>query len=241
MNERRKIVEQIRQQSYNARGNALKEKAKNSFANAPIVAHGASGGGGGSLCNTKTNGITMNVKSLSGDIYLFTYVYDPQGDPEDFIEAYIGIGSQTAIFFDNTLEIWYFVFFGDVFEILGYSEDLISTNWILEEGANLISIESVCGTAIRNQYPYYCFEFTEGKESFSLGGTPFWSDTVGGTPAGWNVGPVIFTWDGSGWSFYEPEFGNVPIPGGTADALPIGTIEVAPGTTLTISEGNCPV
>jgi len=28
MNERRKIVEQIRQQSYNARGNALKEKQK---------------------------------------------------------------------------------------------------------------------------------------------------------------------------------------------------------------------
>jgi len=67
MNQRQRLLEQIRQQSIQKRAQALREAAQRQASNAPIVAAAAagasSGGGGGQRGCTERDGLTMTWKS----------------------------------------------------------------------------------------------------------------------------------------------------------------------------------
>jgi len=236
MNERRKIVEQIRQQSYNARGNALKEKAKNSFANAPIVAHGASGGGGGSLCNTKTNGLSVfasvQLDSIMNTILPYEYTPDKGMDMYTFV---LGEGLvQSVVWYDEEQKVWMWIFeLGFPSESYAYSETLVSAVWIPVGELSIIPNESICGTELRDEYPYYCGVSSELGVAQLM---PIWSGSVGvGDPGAWGGPSIILIWNGEYWQTED----GVLLPGGTVSTLPIGTFNISKGKTFTISEGLC--
>ena len=236
MNERRKIVEQIRQQSYNARGNALKEKAKNSFANAPIVAHGASGGGGGSLCNTKTNGLSVFafIPGEVGSNIIMPYEYTPDDGMDIYTFTVIDGIVESFVWYDDEEKVWMWIFdVGLPSESYAYSETLVSAVWIPVGELFIVPTESICGTELRDKYPYYCTLLSDDVPGQLL---PVWSGIVGvGDPGIWTGPNATLIWNGEYWQIEDGDL----LPGGTASTLPIGTFNIGEGQTFTISEGLC--
>ena len=68
MNQRQRLIEQIRQQSIRARANALREAAQRQVSNAPIAAAGASSGGGGARRCSETDGLTIQWQFIIEDV-----------------------------------------------------------------------------------------------------------------------------------------------------------------------------
>jgi len=236
MKERSKILEQIRQQSYKARADALREAAQNRHMNTSLVAHGASGGGGGSLCNTKTNGLSVfasvQLDSIMNTILPYEYTPDKGMDMYTFV---LGEGLvQSVVWYDEEQKVWMWIFeLGFPSESYAYSETLVSAVWIPVGELSIIPNESICGTELRDEYPYYCGVSSELGVAQLM---PIWSGSVGvGDPGAWGGPSIILIWNGEYW---QTEDGDL-LPGGTVSTLPIGTFNISKGQTFTISEGLC--
>jgi len=141
---------------------------------------------------------------------------------------------QSVVWYDEEQKVWMWIFeLGFPSESYAYSETLVSAVWIPVGELSIIPNESICGTELRDEYPYYCGVSSELGVAQLM---PIWSGSVGvGDPGAWGGPSIILIWNGEYWQTED----GVLLPGGTVSTLPIGTFNISKGKTFTISEGLC--
>ena len=251
MNQRQRLLEQIRQQSIQKRAMALKEAAQRQASNAPIVAAaaGASSGGGGSreASCTPELGIGGYVQ-FNFDEFQTTGLLqlDYTGDVNDrpaYERTIIPILFQAAIEFDSDQGEWVSYFQGQGSTLTSSSPRLVSDQWPPFQEDSVAILETTCG------YPdvgRYCIEYNLGGDVLNADPIPLWLDGTDTTelPDGWFAGVGSFIWaeiEGKGiWIIGVDIDEGFQLPVlGTQDELPVGEYTIAPGLTVTISKGAC--
>ena len=261
MNQRQRLLEQIRQQSIQKRAQVLREAAQRQASNAPIVAAaGASSGGGGRRGCTERDGLTMTWKSpesLPG-FTLIQRVFLPYTGQDESGNATFGLVTDRFIFdseeggefivrVSKSGDQWLLEFFlasieGTQVVVAAQSSDLYE-GWIglefEDEGQILQDITATCGD---QTYRRLCITTQENS--------PFGSFTIisGGVEA---IIPEVSEEYPSGYGgsnrsslFWDPEGGAWTV-GRTivreADDIsqpPTGQFESG-SSQITIVEGSC--
>jgi surface protein len=251
------MLEQLRQQSLQARAQALSEQARNRSAISPPIpsAAGASGGGGGTNC-LPPGGLMLTL-----DLSIFE-----QNQVFKIFLSEIGIENGKTLYANYTVgsergqefESWYVVSwnsdtslweFSQAFpegegiqKILGAtSPDLYNSEWTM-----LTEEFPPFGTSPGTEFSCdwrYCV--TLNGDGFSLTSSAYasWNEISLTEP------PNVYSLGEAGNVFWSPEDSSwVTIPGetpillgGTRDALPTGTIDVGEGGTVIINTGVCAV
>jgi hypothetical protein len=246
MNSRQQLIEQIRQQSVQARAQALKEAAQRQFSNAPVAGAAASGGGRRPSC-LPIGGVmaTFIIPDPPYDnplALLFAESGQEGGRPRYIAETIVlepGLGSfGITITWDVAESKWYVKFIGGY--DIARASDLFSNEWeMLTEIFPPLSTTTQ-GSNFLCEWRY-CF--TTQEVGLSLKSSPFanWFD---GAPLS-EFPNAFFTGDGGGifWSDEDSswigDFGEFVLLGGTRDALPIGTFNISEELVFTIEAGYC--
>lgn len=136
MNQRQRLLEQIRQQSIQKRAQALKEAAQRQASNAPIVAAaaGAAGGGGGSAQCPPSAGIGLYLEfPLFDDLFgvgLLPLDYLGQQDGRPSYGTSIVPGEfDSRLQFDPEAGQWRGDFINGPDTFSTYSDQLVSSDW----------------------------------------------------------------------------------------------------------------
>jgi hypothetical protein len=247
MNERQQLVEQIRQQSVQARAQALKEAAQRQFSNAPVAGAAASGGGRRPSC-LPIGGVTVTTTIPDFPynttlVLLFAESGQEGGRPRYVSEILVLDPDPASFAFTITWDVaeskWYLKT-TDGSDIAS-APDLFSTEWeMLSEFFPPIS-NTTQGRDFLCEWRY-CF--TEQEVGFSAKGSPT-ACWFGGAPL--SGFPNAFqSLDGGGifWSDEDSSwiggFGlDFVLLGGTREAPPIGTFNISEELVLTIEAGYC--
>ena len=246
MNGRQQLIEQIRQQSVQARAQALKEAAQRQFSNAPVAGAAASGGGRRPSC--LPIGGVMATFIIPGPPYdnplvlLFAESGQEGGRPRYIAETLVlepGLGSfGFTITWDVAESKWYVKFIGG--PDLARASDLFSNEWEMLTGVFPPLSTTTQGSNFLCEWRY-CFTLQE--VGFSFKSSPFanWFD---GAPLSefpdafiaLEIGSIFWSDKDSSW---VGEFGEFVLLGGTRDALPIGTFNISEELVFTIEAGYC--
>jgi hypothetical protein len=250
MNQRQRLLEQIRQQSIQKRAQALKEAAQRQANNAPIAAAaGAAGGGGGSAQCPPSAGIGLYL-----EFPLFDDIFGVGIIPQDYLGQQDGKPSyggsivpgefESRLQFDPETGQWRGDFTNGPDTFSTYSDQLVSSDW---SEFNIPDIpiqvqQTTCGFPDLGRY---CITFP----AFGVQAQPFpaW---FGSEPEGladfWQLGFGIIGWlpaldpeAPAGWLVSVEDTDDFFIPGGSQDQLPLGEFEIATGFTMIIAEGAC--
>jgi hypothetical protein len=257
MNQRQRLIEQIRQQSIQKRAQALREAARNQANNVPIAGAVASGGGRRVPSGCLPPGglmLTLDLSGFLGGTGRFFLAEDgvENGRPAYLTQNFFDEGKEEGPFrvifrvsWSGTLwELRSFFFEGDNLDFedfLATSPELYASEWTSKE-PGFPPVSSSPGEEFLCAWRY-CITKTE--EGF-----------IGIQPliAGWfeipltefpNVffslvegAPIIWSPEEQGWvtGFEEPV-----LLGGTREALPLGSFDNGFGQTLTISAGVCSI
>ena len=250
MNQRQRLLEQIRQQSIQKRAQALKEAAQRQANNAPIVtAAGASSGGGGKAACPTSAGIGAYIElPLFDDLFgvgLIPLEYLGQQNGRPSYGASIVPGEfESYLQFDPEAGQWRADFINGPETFNSYSDQLVSSDWSKFNipDVPIEILETTCGFPDLGRY---CITFP----AFGAQAQPFpvWLGEPDGIPPIWNLAFGVFFWlpaidpeapegwlidiEGTGDSFF--------VPGGSQDQLPLGEFEIEPGFTIVIAEGTC--
>ena len=247
MNQRQRLLEQIRQQSIQKRAQALKEAAQRQANNAPIAAGASSGGGGNTQCPPSA-GIGLYLEfPLIDDLFgvgLLPLDYLGQQDGKPSYGGIILPGEfESRLQFDTEAGQWRedSINGPDIFS--SYSDQLVSSDWS-ELNIPDFPIEVQQTTCGFPDLGRYCITFP----AFGVQVQPFplWLGEPGGLPALWQLGLGSFFWlqvldpeAPAGWLVSIEDADEFFIPGGSQDQLPLGEFEIAPGFTMIIAEGTC--
>jgi hypothetical protein len=249
MNQRQRLLEQIRQQSIQKRAQALREAAQRQANNAPIAgAAGASSGGGGKAACPTSAGIGAYfgfplVDDLFGvGLVPLEYLGQQNGRPSYGASIIPGQFS-SHLQFDPEAGQWQVDFINGPETLSSYSDQLLSSDWskFNSPEASIEILETTCGFPDLGRY---CITFPAfGIPTQPL---PAWFGEPEGLPALWLHGFGIIGWlraldpeAPAGWLVEVDEVGDLFIPGGSQDQLPLGEFELAPGFTIVIAEGAC--
>jgi len=251
MNQRQRLLEQIRQQSIQKRAQALKEAAQRQANNAPIAAAaGASsgGGGGGNAQCPPSAGIGLYLEfPLFDDLFgvgilPLDYLGQQDGKPS-YGASIVPVESESRLQFDLEAGQWRVDFINgpDIFST--YSDQLVSSNWSEFNIPDLpIQVQqTTCGFPDLGRYCVTIPAFGVQTQPF-----PAWFGEPEDLPAFWNLGFDIIGWlptldpeAPAGWLVSVDGADEFFIPGGSQDQLPLGEFEIATGFTIIIAEGAC--
>jgi hypothetical protein len=245
MNQRQRLLEQIRQQSIQKRAQALKEAAQRQANNAPITAAaGASSGGGGSrqaACDPEA-GVTIYFAGGEASIVAVQGIYqglDENGSPVYRADIISGLFEGT-IDYDTETSQWRLTIIQGKEESYSYSPSLISQNWTDTIGL-ITPLYSVCGTLDLDKW---CIDIPDfGFGPLKAQALPGWFGIpVTEQPNLWVYVVGIYSWfregDQFGWFVELDEVGEVAVLGGSQDVLP-STVDIVTGITLTANAGAC--
>ena len=258
MNQRQRLLEQIRQQSIQKRAQALREAAQKQANNAPIsAAAGASSGGGGRRGCTERDGITISWKSpepLEDNFTLFQRAFLPYTGPDRDGNATFGLVTDQYISDFGTSEIsiklrksgdqWLLEIFqsspkGSQVTVIAQAPDLYE-GWIglefEDEGQILQDITAACGD---QTYRRLCITIQEDSTfGYITGGIesiiPQISEEYPAGYGGFDRGQVFWDTKASRWSIVD----NIIEDADDISQPPIGTFDTERGTA-TITEGSC--
>ncbi len=162
------------------------------------------------------------------------YEYTPDDGMDIYTFTVIDGIVESFVWYDDEEKVWMWIFdVGFPSESYAYSETLVSAVWIPVGELFIVPTESICGTELRDKYPYYCTLLSDDVPGQLL---PVWSGIVGvGDPGIWTGPNATLIWNGEYWQIEDGDL----LPGGTASTLPIGTFNIGEGQTFTISEGLC--
>ena len=247
MNSRQQLIEQIRQQSIQARAQALREAAQRQVSNAPVAGAAASGGGrrpscfpiGGVMVTTISPDLPYNTTL----ILLFAESGQEGGRPRYVAEALVLDPELVSFAYTITWDVaeskWYLKSSGDL--DLASAPDLFSTEWeMLSEYFPPIS-NTTQGSNFLCEWRY-CF--TAQEVGLSAKGSPAVS-WLGGAPlSGFPNSFVQFDGGGIFWSDEDSSWINAygldfVVLGGTRDAPPAGTFNISEELVVTIEAGYC--
>lgn len=250
MNQRQRLLEQIRQQSIQKRAQALKEAAQRQANNAPIAnaaAGASSGGGGGSAQCPPSAGIGLYIEfPLDDDLFgvgllPLDYLGQQDGKPSYGTSIVPGLFSG-QLQFDPEADQWRIDVNNGPDTFFTYSDQLVSSDWSEFNPPDLpIQIQqTTCGFPDLGRY---CVTLPADGTQIQ----PFaaWFGEPEDLPAFWNLAgfgiigwlPALDPEAPAGWSIISE--GELFIPGGSQDQLPLGEFEIAPGFTIIIAEGTC--
>jgi hypothetical protein len=254
MNPRQQLVEQIRQQSIQARAQALREAAQRQFSNAPIA--GAASGGGrraetqclplGGVMLTLTGGYYSNRLFLAEDGV-------ENGRPAYVTQAFFDEGGEEGpiriiyrVSWSGTFwELRTFFFEGDTLDfedLLATSPELYASEWFLEE-PNFLPASSAPGEEFLCDWRY-CTTVAEGGFTAIQPLLPVWLEIpltefpnvfffLGeGAPIIWS--PEDQSWVSEGYEGFV-------LLGGTRESLPLGTFQIGTNEAFTINAGVCSI
>jgi len=240
MNDRQRILGQLRQQSLQARAQALNEQARNRQSLTPIVP--SSGGNG---CNPESGiGMYLSLDTESDLGFLKVLIrMEYQGDDEFGKPTYgytlVGGYASATLNYDYGVGKWKFVLIADNEDVY-YSDTLISSNWDGTASPETPSAGfTTCGYPI---LPAYCID--TGDLLVQPG--PTWLDSQDENtevPPIWAGFVLTFVWlpllapGNDGWYLFTEE-SEGGVLGGSINELPIGEVPLGDGS-VTVSEGAC--
>lgn len=242
MNQRQRLLEQIRQQSIQKRAQALKEAAQRQANNVPIsAAAGASSGGGGRAACDPEAGVTLYF--VGGETTVaarMTYFgQDPNDNPTygtSIIPGLFGV----ELDYDVESSQWRLTVKQGEEESYSYSPSLISQNWTDTVGF-ITPLYSVCGTLDLDEW---CIDIPDlGFGPLKAQALPGWFGIpVTEQPNVWVYAVGVYSWvrdgDQFGWFVELDEIGEAVVLGGSQDVLP-STVDIVTGITLTANAGAC--
>jgi len=251
MNQRQRLLEQIRQQSIQKRAQALKEAAQRQANNAPIAAAaGASsgGGGGGNAQCPPSAGIGLYLEfPLFDDLFgvgILPLDYLGQQDDKPSYGTSIVPGLFSGqLQFDPESGQWRMDVNNEDNIFSSYSDQLVSSDWseFNIPGIPIQVQQTTCGFPDLGRYCITIPAFGVQAQPF-----PAWFGEPEGLPALWQLGFGIIGWlpaldpeAPAGWLVSVEDVDEFFIPGGSQDQLPLGEFEIAPGFTMIIAEGAC--
>lgn len=245
MNQRQRLLEQIRQQSIQKRAQALKEAAQRQASNVPIAnAAGASSGGGGSrqaACDPEA-GVTIYILSGTETTLAIRMAYlgqDPNDNPTYGTSIIPGL-FDVEIDYDVESSQWRLTVKQGESELYSYSQSLISQNWTDTIGS-ITPLYSVCGTLDLDEW---CIDIPDlGFGPLKAQALPGWIGIpVTEQPNLWAYGFGSYVWSSSGdqlgWFVELDGIGDAEVLGGSQDVLP-STVDIVTGITLTANAGAC--
>ena len=244
MNQRQRLLEQIRQQSIQKRAQALREAAQRQANNAPIAnaAAGASSGGGGRAACDPEAGVTIYITGGEETIVAAQGIYqglDKNGSPVYRTDIISGLFVGT-IDYDTETSQWRLTIIQGEEESYSYSPSLISQNWTDTLGF-ITPLYSVCGTLDLDEW---CIDIPDfGFGPLKAQALPGWFGIpVTEQPNLWLYAVGIYVWVcyGAlcGWIVELDEVGEAEVLGGSQDVLP-STVDIVTGITLTANAGAC--
>ena len=258
MNQRQRLLEQIRQQSIQKRAQALREAAQKQANNAPIAAAaGASSGGGGRSGCYPPGGVLLKVSfEQEPGFFVYQNFFLAQSGsrngrpsyewPVVFNEA--GLTGKILLIISWNGSLWELIQAqetpeGDEFDVGATSPELYGV-WNPTEVESVL-LETVPGAELQCQYRY-CASITgfDGDASvFSPFMVPMWLGVpLDGPPNSYltsfgETPTLIWIDELQQWVINDDL--DVLELGGTRDSLPTGTFEIGDGATMTISTGFC--
>ena len=254
MNDRQRILEQLRHQSVQARAQALSEQVKDRSAISPPIpsAAGASGSGGNGCDPSKGIGMYLtfdfgegNPFGLLKSLARMEYQGVDEGGKPTYEFSFEPGKVAASLNYDYGLSKWKFTFTTDG-SIDYYSDALIGSNWTTDTpGSPIVRVLSECGYP---ELPVYCMDVSEISPTGDLGlvgPIPTWLEdqSVTEAPILWNGVSAFFVWlpvlggpDGWFLSAGEEEGG---VLGGSVNELPLGEIPLSGGSSITVSAGSC--
>jgi len=241
MNQRQRLLEQIRQQSIQKRAQALKEAAQRQASNAPIAAAaGASSSGGGSrqaACDPEA-GVTLYLAGGAETTLAARMTYfgqDPNDNPTYGTSIIPGI-FDVEIDYDVESSQWRLTVKQGESELYSYSQSLISQNWTDTIGL-FTPLYSVCGTLDLDEW---CIDIPDlGFGPLKAQALPGWNNIpTTEQPNIWSYGVGTYVWVGAGWFVELGGIGEAEVLGGSQDVLP-STVDIVTGITLTANAGAC--
>ena len=240
MNQRQRLLEQIRQQSTQKRAQALREAAQRQANNTPIAnAAGASSGGGGSrqaACDPEA-GVTIYILSGAETTLAIRMAYlgqDPNDNPTYGASIIPGL-FDVEIDYDVESSRWRLTVKQGESERYSYSQSLISQNWT--DPIGLTILYSVCGTLDLDEW---CIDIPDlGSGPLKAQALPGWNGIpVTEQPNVWTYAFGSYVWNDSGWFVDLSAVGEAEVLGGSQDVLP-STVDIVTGITLTANAGAC--
>ena len=244
MNDRQRILGQLRQQSLQARAQALNEQARNRQSLTPIVPSGS----GGSGCNP-ASGIGMYIiidtegpLGILKSLARMEYQGVDEGGKPTYAATLTSTGANGTLNYDYEVGKWKFALIADATDVY-YSDTLISSDWDGTASPGAPAVEfTTCGYP---ELPVYCIDTGETGLVQPL---PTWfesQDENTEAPSIWaGFGLITFIWlpafiigGPDGWFLSAGEEEGL-IPGGSINELPLGEIPLGEGS-VTISAGAC--
>ena len=256
MNDRQRILEQLRQQSVQARAQALSEQVKDRSAISPPIpsAAGASGSGGSGCEPEKGIGVYLTFDfgednpfgGLLKSLGRMEYQGVDEGGKPTYAVTLIPEVYGATLNYNYTVSKWEFTFIGDE-NFVYHSDTLIGSNWTVISGSSAISrISTECGYP---ELPVYCIDTSGISPTGDIGlvqPLPTWigDQSVAEAPPVWNGVGVFFAWlpllspGNDGWflSVGEEQGG---VLGGSINELPLGEVPLSGGGSVTVSAGAC--
>lgn len=232
MNQRQRLLEQIRQQS-------IQKRAQRQANNVPIsAAAGASSGGGGRAACDPEAGVTLYLAGGAETTLAARMTYfgqDPNDNPTYESSIIPGI-FDVEIDYDVESSQWRLTIKQGEEESYSYSPSLISQNWTDTIGF-FTPLYSVCGTLDLDEW---CIDIPDfGFGPLKAQALPGWIGIpVTEQPNLWVYGVGSYTWVGKGWFVELDEVGEAEVLGGSQDVLP-STVDIVTGITLTANAGAC--
>jgi len=243
MNDRQRILEQLRQQSLRARAQALNEQARNRQSLTPIVPSSGDGG-----CNP-ASGIGMYLTLDFGEgsplgilksLIRMEYQGVDEGGKPMYAATLIPEVFSATLNYNYSVSKWKFTINADV-PVVYHSDSLIGSNWTTDTpDSTLVGLLSECGY---RELPVYCID---AGELGLIQPLPTWREdqSVAETPPIWNGFGVIAIWlpalgGPDGWLFGGEGLGEALVPGGSVNELPLGEIPFIGGGSVTVSAGAC--
>jgi hypothetical protein len=243
MNDRQRILEQLRQQSLQARAQALYEQERRNRRSSPSATFAP--GSISSGCKPEKGigmYLTINIEDGFGVIKALVrmeYQGDDEGGKPTYGYTLIGGFAGATLNYDYGVGKWKFTLFDDVVTDEYYSDTLISSNWDGVPSPDTPAAGfTTCGY---RELPTYCIDSELGL----IQPLPTWfesQDENTEVPPIWSGFLLIFIWfpelgGPDGWFLSVGEEEDL-IPGGSINELPLGEIPIGDGS-VTVSAGPC--
>lgn len=255
MNDRQKILEQLRQQSVQARAQVLSEQVKDRSAISPPIpsAAGASGSGGSGCDPERGIGVYITFDfgednpfgSLLKSLGRMEYQGVDEGGKPTYAATLIPETFGVTLNYNYSVSKWEFTFIADD-DFVYHSDALIGSNWTAINGSSAISrISTECGYP---ELPVYCIDTSGISPTGDIGlvqPLPTWigDQSVAEAPPIWNGVALTFIWlpalggpDGWFLTAGEEEGG---VLGGSINSLPLGEVPLGGSGSVTVSAGAC--